>query len=164
MQLPGMESLNPSIFCNPEFSEIFHSLDIVLRVLETTEDEAHPTRPQIHFLGQMRYQSDMSGWVRMTEDNQIRWHIVRAHCGDILSTYLHTISQISAEHGVPLWRSAFFHVLDRTFVNLDVHSTDVKAFKLGVLALHSECWATGQPFSRIGMIPSVRISTMCLVR
>jgi hypothetical protein len=66
-----------SIFENPEFSEVFRSLDFEIRVLDSNEDELHPSRPRIYFAGTMGNQTTMNGYVQMTPDNQIRWHFVR---------------------------------------------------------------------------------------
>jgi hypothetical protein len=96
------------MFENPDFSEVFRSLDIEIRVLETNHDENHPSRPRIHFAGTMGDQSTMNGWVQMTPDDQIRWHFVRAirlssQCRFIIFTQT---QQVSGEQGMAIWRFA----------------------------------------------------------
>ena len=57
---------------------MFRSLNVKLCVAGTEEDPLHPTRPVIHFFGEMHdpSTSTMTGWVKMTTDRQVRWHFV----------------------------------------------------------------------------------------
>lgn len=67
-----------SLFEDPEFREAFRSLDANLSVVRTEPDPQHPTRPIIHFYGEMQdpSTSTMTGSVKMTADNQVQWHFV----------------------------------------------------------------------------------------
>lgn len=68
-----------SIFGEPDFGEVFRSLDVVLKVVRITPDQDHPTRPVIHFIGEMKYTtSTMNGMVKMTPDGQVQWQFVRS--------------------------------------------------------------------------------------
>lgn len=69
--------LDTSIFEDPDFGEVFRSLEFTLRVTKTTTDINHPTRPAIHFVGEMPdVSTSMRGTVNMTPDDQIHWHFV----------------------------------------------------------------------------------------
>ena len=69
------------MFEDPEFREVFRSLDVNLSLKRTEPDPAHPTMPVLHFRGEMQTQSTstMTGRVKMSVDNQIQWHFVS--CG-----------------------------------------------------------------------------------
>ncbi|KAF7980623.1 hypothetical protein HWV62_37414 [Athelia sp. TMB] len=63
-----------SIFDQPDFQEVFRSLpDVTFKVTSVEHDPDHPTRPKINFDGAMD-QLHMEGYVKMTPDDQIRWH------------------------------------------------------------------------------------------
>ena len=68
--------LNPALFDDPEFMEIFRSFFVELHVMSSEDDPEHPGYPRIHFGGTMNVQATMFGYVRLTPDNQIRWHFV----------------------------------------------------------------------------------------
>jgi hypothetical protein len=77
LQIPLSEPLDDTPFWNPDFPEAFRSLDIKIRVINATPDPANPTRPVLDFVGAVSFGTVMSGSVRMTPDDQIRWHSVR---------------------------------------------------------------------------------------
>lgn len=68
-----------SMFEDLDFREEFRSLGVTLHITRTRPDPQHPTRPEIHFFGEMMAPSNstMIGHVKMTNDNQIQWHFVR---------------------------------------------------------------------------------------
>ncbi|RDB14851.1 hypothetical protein Hypma_016407 [Hypsizygus marmoreus] len=74
--------LDISIFESPDFGEVFRSLNVNLRVVKTVSDPKYPKRPVIYFAGEMpESTSTMTGHVRMTPDNQVRWHFVSGDQG-----------------------------------------------------------------------------------
>lgn len=66
------------MFEDPDFREVFRSLEVKLYLVRTEPDPAHPTTPILHFLGEMQggSTSTMNGRVSMTVDNQVQWHFV----------------------------------------------------------------------------------------
>ncbi|PCH39840.1 hypothetical protein WOLCODRAFT_66963 [Wolfiporia cocos MD-104 SS10] len=66
--------LQTGIFDDPDFVEIFRTINIDIRVISTKADSSHPTRPVIHFSGTAHGNTMMVGEVKLTPDNQIRWH------------------------------------------------------------------------------------------
>ena len=66
------------MFEDPDFQEVFRSLDVNLYLKRTEADPAHPTTPVLYFFGEMLAPSTstMTGRVRMSVDNQIQWHFV----------------------------------------------------------------------------------------
>ena len=76
-QIPGTNKLNPSIFEESYFEEVFRSLDVKMVVTKTIPDPGHPKRPIICFAGEVAHGSSaMSGQVKMTPDGQVRWQYV----------------------------------------------------------------------------------------
>ncbi|KAH9949791.1 hypothetical protein B0H21DRAFT_725996 [Amylocystis lapponica] len=73
--------LRPAIFDDPGFVEVFRSISIELRVIGTEPDPAHPTRPVIRFAGEVDQHATVVGWVKVTPDNQIRWHYKSGELG-----------------------------------------------------------------------------------
>ncbi|KJA14492.1 hypothetical protein HYPSUDRAFT_49120 [Hypholoma sublateritium FD-334 SS-4] len=75
-----------SLFEDPGFREAFRSLDANLSVVRTEPDPEHPTRPIIHFYGEMQDSSTstMTGSVKMTADNQIEWQFVSGEVGSTI--------------------------------------------------------------------------------
>ena len=69
------------MFEDPEFMEVFRTLDVNLYLKRTEPDPAHPRTPVLYFFGEMQAPSvsTMTGRVRMSVDNQIQWHFVS--CG-----------------------------------------------------------------------------------
>ncbi|EEB96972.1 hypothetical protein MPER_03802, partial [Moniliophthora perniciosa FA553] len=57
---------------------------IQLHVTKVVHDDKHPTRPVIFFGGQIAgpINTIMSGSVRLTDDDQIRWHFVSGELGN----------------------------------------------------------------------------------
>jgi len=83
------DPLDPSLFVNPHFQEVFRTLEVRFEVSHTTPDPSYPSRPKIFYTGQMGMGSGyiMNGWVRMTKDEQVQWHFV------------------SGDHGHTIWSS-----------------------------------------------------------
>ncbi|CCL99733.1 uncharacterized protein FIBRA_01755 [Fibroporia radiculosa] len=79
--------MHTAIFDDPDFVEIFRCMDVELRVISTEADPNHPTRPKINFVGTANTNATMVGYVKITPDNQIRWHFK------------------SGEHGLAVWSS-----------------------------------------------------------
>jgi len=78
--------LDTSMFEDPEFREVFRSLDVELYLKHTEPDPAHPTTPILHFFGEMQgpSSSTMSGRVKMTVDNQVQWHFISGDQGNAI--------------------------------------------------------------------------------
>ncbi len=72
-------SLDVSLFEDPGFTDVFRSVEVTIRVLEVSPDPKHPKHPRIYFGGSMGQHSTstMSGYVHMTDENQVRWRFVR---------------------------------------------------------------------------------------
>ncbi|KAK0462044.1 uncharacterized protein EV420DRAFT_1640333 [Desarmillaria tabescens] len=68
-------SLDASLFEDPGFTDVFRSVEVTIRILEVSPDPKHPNYPRIYFGGSMgqHSMSTMSGYVYMTDDNQVRW-------------------------------------------------------------------------------------------
>lgn len=64
------------MFEHPEFHEEFRTFEVEVRMIDTEFDPSHPIRPRIRFEGEMGDHSEITGWVRMTPDDQIRWNFV----------------------------------------------------------------------------------------
>lgn len=77
VQISHDDVLQPAIFTDPGFVEIFRSIKIEVRIIAVEPDPAHPTRPKIHFAGDINHHATMVGCVWVTPDNRIRWHFVR---------------------------------------------------------------------------------------
>jgi hypothetical protein len=45
-------------------------------VINVEQDPDHPTRPKINYVGEMDGNFSFVGYVKLTPDNQIRWHFV----------------------------------------------------------------------------------------
>ena len=52
-------------------------IPVHLRVIGPGEDLEHPTRPRLHFAGEVRDGQTMSGFVEMTPEDHLRWKWVR---------------------------------------------------------------------------------------
>ncbi|PPR07753.1 hypothetical protein CVT24_003703 [Panaeolus cyanescens] len=80
------EDLDETLFQNPDFREVFRWLDVRLSVTKTEYDPKHPTKPIIHFFGEMQEPSSstMTGKVKMTPDNQVQWHFVSGDSGNAI--------------------------------------------------------------------------------
>ncbi|KAF4617215.1 hypothetical protein D9613_006230 [Agrocybe pediades] len=108
------ETGDTSIFEDPAFREEFRSLQAKLIVTHTEHDPEHPDRPKIYFFGEMEEPSNstMSGHVKMTKDNQIRWHFVS---GDQVTGVWRLVSEgiqvggIRSSYGVLGTWSTVFH-------------------------------------------------------
>lgn len=74
-----------SLLTGPGFQEMFRSMKVNLQVTNVMEDQNHPGRPRIYFLGAVAdpspSTSTINGYVCMTDDDQIRWHFVRKLLG-----------------------------------------------------------------------------------
>jgi len=79
-------NLDTSMFEDPDFREVFRSLEVKLYLVRTEPDPAHPTTPILHFLGEMQggSTSTMNGRVSMTVDNQVQWHYVSGDQGNAI--------------------------------------------------------------------------------
>ncbi|EGN94026.1 hypothetical protein SERLA73DRAFT_171860 [Serpula lacrymans var. lacrymans S7.3] len=75
--------LNYSVF-EGEFEETYRTVDVYFRVINVEPDPAHPTRPVINYVGEMDGHFTVMGWVKLTPDNQIRWHFVAGEHGQFV--------------------------------------------------------------------------------
>ena len=95
------------MFEDPEFREVFRSLDVNFYLKRVEPDPAHPTTPVLYFFGEMQAPSTstMPGRVRMSVDNQIQWHFV----GCILKVlkkclnWVFFLVQVSGDQGDAIW-------------------------------------------------------------
>ncbi|KAI0685294.1 hypothetical protein BC835DRAFT_1384848 [Cytidiella melzeri] len=73
--------LRREVFEDPEFTEAFTMYEFKIHVTHTEYDEAHPTRPIIHFkaTSQGSNHAEMEGWVGLSSKNDIHWHFVSNH-------------------------------------------------------------------------------------
>lgn len=76
LNLPQDEPLDHSIFEEGELQETFSAVDIFFRVINVEQDPDHPTRPKINYVGEMDGNFSIVGYVKLTPDDQIRWHFV----------------------------------------------------------------------------------------
>lgn len=76
LQLPEDEPLDQTIFEDGELQETFSAVDIFFRVINVEQDPDHPTRPKINYVGEMDGNFSIVGYVKLTPDDQIRWHFV----------------------------------------------------------------------------------------
>ncbi|KAG1728528.1 uncharacterized protein EDB91DRAFT_1060500 [Suillus paluster] len=76
LNLPEDEPLDPTIFEEEELQETFSAVDIFFRVINVEQDPDHPTRPKINYVGEMDGNFTIVGYVKLTPDDQIRWHFV----------------------------------------------------------------------------------------
>ncbi|KZT09196.1 uncharacterized protein LAESUDRAFT_722920 [Laetiporus sulphureus 93-53] len=76
--------LHPAIFEAPDFQEIFRTIDVDMRVISFETDALHWKRPKINFAGAIEGGATMIGWVRVTPDDQIRWHFVSGEEGNAI--------------------------------------------------------------------------------
>lgn len=67
-----------SIFEGDDVPETHASLRIYFRVTSVEPDPDHPTRPKIHFAGELDGKFSVTGFVKVTPDDQSWWHFVRA--------------------------------------------------------------------------------------
>uniref|UniRef100_A0A8H7XQU9 Protein kinase domain-containing protein n=1 Tax=Psilocybe cubensis TaxID=181762 RepID=A0A8H7XQU9_PSICU len=104
-----------SMFEDPEFREEFRSLGVTLHITRTKPDPQHPTRPEIHFFGEMMAPSNstMIGHVKMTNENQIQWHFVSGDQGNgIWSSEGIQVGGIRSSYGVLGSWTTVFHDFD----------------------------------------------------
>ena len=80
-QTPDEGPLHTEIFDDPDFVEVFRSIYVELRVLGTDEDPDHPGQPRINFGGSINGTAIIVGHVRVTPDDQIRWHFTSGEQG-----------------------------------------------------------------------------------
>lgn len=76
LQLSEEAPLRIEIFQDPLFTEVFRTLHIKIKLVSAERDPDHPTRPKLLWKGAISGTHVMSGWVRVTPDNHIRWHFV----------------------------------------------------------------------------------------
>ncbi|KII86844.1 hypothetical protein PLICRDRAFT_164215 [Plicaturopsis crispa FD-325 SS-3] len=104
----------PEFFDDPEFSEVYRSLEIKFAYKSSEHDPEHPTRPKINFVGEMMGHSTMFGWVKMTPDDQVRWHFVAGQAGNaIWSCEGVQVGGVRSPFGViGAWTTVFHHIQD----------------------------------------------------
>ncbi|KAI0667709.1 hypothetical protein C8Q78DRAFT_1052179 [Trametes maxima] len=78
------EPLHAEIFDDPDFVEVFRSIFLELRIIGTEDDPDHPGRPRINFGGSLDGHAIFVGWVKLTPDNQIRWHFTSGEQGNAI--------------------------------------------------------------------------------
>ncbi|KAI0783154.1 hypothetical protein C8Q75DRAFT_785132 [Abortiporus biennis] len=84
------EPLDASIFDNPSFAEIYRSIYVKLHITSTEPDPLYPTRPRIHFAGEIdtETQAEMKGWVGVIgtegKEENIRWHFQSGDPGNLV--------------------------------------------------------------------------------
>lgn len=89
----GAETVDASVFEDPDFVEIYRSLHFKLSVTHSTENPSHPDYPDIFFEGELEQRGvTMRGNIHLTDDGTIRWHTV------------------SGEGGNPMWSTEGVHI------------------------------------------------------
>ncbi|KAI0335715.1 hypothetical protein GY45DRAFT_1316414 [Cubamyces sp. BRFM 1775] len=95
------EPLHMEIFDDPDFVEVFRSIYVDLRVLGTEEDPGHPGRPRINFGGSLDGHAVFVGYVKVTPDDQIRWHFTSGEQGNaIWSSEGVQIGNVRSKYGI----------------------------------------------------------------
>ncbi|KAJ8483358.1 hypothetical protein ONZ51_g4756 [Trametes cubensis] len=95
------EPLHTEIFDDPDFIEVFRSIYVDLRVMGTEEDPDHPGRPRINFGGSLDGHAIFVGYVKVTPDDQIRWHFTSGEQGNaIWSSEGVQIGNVRSKYGV----------------------------------------------------------------
>lgn len=89
------DPLNPELFDDPDFVEVYRSFYVELRVLGTEADPEHPGYPRINFGGSIDGHAIMVGHLNLTSDDQIRWHFVSELHGN---AYVDGLTQIMHRH------------------------------------------------------------------
>ncbi|KAG0704455.1 hypothetical protein DFH29DRAFT_911428 [Suillus ampliporus] len=101
LNLPEDEPLDVTIFEDEELQETFSAVDIFFRVINVEKDPDHPTRPIINYVGEMDGNFTIVGYVKLTPDDQIRWHFVAGNgdqpvwCGEAI-----VMGNIRSQYGV----------------------------------------------------------------
>ncbi|KAG6898402.1 hypothetical protein C0992_004113 [Termitomyces sp. T32_za158] len=87
-------NLDTSIFEEADFGEVYRTSNVTLKKVSSTPDPDNPTRPIIHFMGEMSDTTTMTGAVKMTTDGQISgengqavWHSVGVQVGGMRSMF-----------------------------------------------------------------------------
>ncbi|KAI0769093.1 hypothetical protein BD413DRAFT_559642 [Trametes elegans] len=78
------DPLNTEIFDDPDFVEVFRSINVELRVIGTEDDPDHPGRPRIRYGGSLDGDAIFVGYVMVTPDDQIRWHFTSGEQGNAI--------------------------------------------------------------------------------
>ncbi|TCD68516.1 hypothetical protein EIP91_010572 [Steccherinum ochraceum] len=73
--------LRTEIFEDPQFTEVFRTMHVKVKVKGTEPDPEYPTRPKILWEGAISGTHMMSGWVNTSPDGYIRWHFVSGEPG-----------------------------------------------------------------------------------
>ncbi|KAI0372338.1 hypothetical protein BV20DRAFT_964483 [Pilatotrama ljubarskyi] len=95
------EPLRTEIFEDPDFVEVFRSLYVELRVLGVEEDPEHPGRPRINFGGSVEGHAIFVGYVKVTPDDQIRWHFTSGEQGNaIWSSEGVQVGSVRSKYGI----------------------------------------------------------------
>ncbi|KZT67309.1 hypothetical protein DAEQUDRAFT_713802 [Daedalea quercina L-15889] len=67
-----------------DFVEVFRTIAIEMRIISIEPDPAHPTRPKINWFGSIGPFATMIGHVKVTPDDQIRWHFKSGELGNAM--------------------------------------------------------------------------------
>ncbi|GBE82987.1 hypothetical protein SCP_0500300 [Sparassis crispa] len=84
MNISDVDPLQSAIFDDPSFVEVFRTINVELRVISTQRQSDHPSRPMIKFAGEIDDMAIMVGWVKVTSDDQIRWHFNSGENGNAI--------------------------------------------------------------------------------
>ncbi|KAA1474744.1 hypothetical protein DENSPDRAFT_866612 [Dentipellis sp. KUC8613] len=76
--------LDPTMFGDPSFVEIFRIIPVNFRIISTELNPKHPTRPKINFAGEVQDDHTMVGHVEVIEDDSIRWHFISGEEGQAI--------------------------------------------------------------------------------
>lgn len=77
-QVPETGGPNKSVLAGGFFQDMMHTLQLTLQVTHVKEDPQRPDRPRIYFAGVVAEANTttITGHVRMTDDDEIRWSFV----------------------------------------------------------------------------------------
>ncbi|KAJ3512975.1 hypothetical protein NLJ89_g3219 [Agrocybe chaxingu] len=108
------KGLDTSVFEDPEFREVFRTIETKLWFVKAEPDPDHPTRPVIYFYGEMQSPSStMAGHIKMTVDDQVSWHFTSGDQGNALwSSEGIQIGGLQSGYGVLGSWSTIFHDSD----------------------------------------------------
>ncbi|KAI0043955.1 hypothetical protein FA95DRAFT_331717 [Auriscalpium vulgare] len=78
------DPLDPAVFGDPDFREVYRVIPVNFRVVSTDPDSTGRNRGRINFVGEVRDDLTMIGHIELTPDDQVRWHWVSGEDGQAI--------------------------------------------------------------------------------
>jgi len=157
--LPEDEPLDETIFEDAELQETFTAVDIFFRVINFEQDPDHPTRPRINYVGEMDGNFSIVGYVKLTPDDQIRWHFVSF--APSLFILAEVASQVAGNGDQPVW---WYDLSSYILHSLIIPSATVaKQLLWAMSVLNMESLGLGLRPCMIHRIPLVRTTSRLFV-